>query len=50
MKIYINDRIGVRLQGRMLMPMYFAGIGFYAGIGTGGTSSGLSLNGYSRRC
>lgn len=44
MKIYINDKIGIRLQGRMLMPMYFAGLGFYAGIGTGGVSSGLSLN------
>ncbi len=44
MKIYINDRIGIRLQGRMLMPMYFAGVGFYTGIGSGGFSSGLSLN------
>lgn len=44
-KIAVNDRIGIRLQGRLLMPMYFAGVGFYAGIGTGGASSGLSMNG-----
>ena len=45
MKIAVSDRIGIRLQGRFLMPMYFAGVGFYAGIGTGGASSGLSMNG-----
>jgi len=45
LKIPISDRIGIRLQGRLLMPMYFAGVGFYAGIGTGGASSGLSMNG-----
>jgi len=44
LKIPISDRIGIRLQGRLLMPMYFAGVGFYAGIGTGGSSSGLSMN------
>jgi opacity protein-like surface antigen len=43
-KIAISDRIGIRLQGRLLMPMYFAGVGFYAGIGTGGASTGLSMN------
>lgn len=43
-KIDISEKIGVRLQARLLMPMYFAGIGFYAGIGTGGASSGLSMN------
>jgi hypothetical protein len=44
MKVMFTERIGIRLQGRLLMPMYFAGVGFYAGIGTGGASSGLSLN------
>jgi len=44
MKVMFTDRVGIRLQGRLLMPMYFAGVGFYAGIGTGGASSGLSLN------
>ncbi len=44
LKIAVSDRIGIRLQGRLLMPMYFAGIGMYAGIGTGGASTGLSMN------
>jgi len=44
LKIPISERIGIRMQGRLLMPMYFAGVGFYAGIGTGGASSGLSMN------
>lgn len=43
-KYYISDKIGIRIQGRFLMPMYFAGMGFYAGIGTGGASTGLSMN------
>ena len=28
----------------MQVPIYFQGVGFYTGIGTGGVSSGLSLN------
>ena len=43
-KIYFTDRIGIRLQGRLLMPMYFGGVGAYCGIGTGGSGCGLSLN------
>jgi len=43
-KIAFSERVGIRLQGRLLMPMYFAGVGFYAGVGTGGSSSGLSMN------
>jgi len=38
--INASDKISIRLQGRLLMPMYFAGIGFY--VGSGG--SGFSLN------
>ena len=38
MKIMLSDRIGIRLQGRLLMPMNFGGFGFYAGTGgSGGT-------------
>lgn len=44
LKIDISDKVGIRLQGRLLMPMYFSGVGFYAGVGSGGSSSGLSLN------
>ena len=40
-KISINEKIGVRIQGRLLMPMYFAGVGYYTGIGSG---SGLTIN------
>jgi hypothetical protein len=43
LKIPISDKVGIRLQGRLLMPMYFAGVGFYAGIGTGGASNGFSI-------
>ena len=45
--IYLTEKFGIRLQGRLLMPMNFAGVGFYAGIGTGGPSTGLSLNAWS---
>ena len=43
-KVFLTDRIGIRIQADLQMPIYFAGLGFYAGIGTGGTSGGLSLN------
>ncbi len=40
LKIALSEKVGIRLQGRLLMPTYFAGVGFY--ISPGG--SGLSLN------
>jgi hypothetical protein len=40
-KIFFNDRIGLKLEGSFMMPIYFAGVGFY--FGTGG--SGASVNG-----
>ena len=42
-KIWLSDRIGIRLQGRLLMPLYFQGVSMYAGIGTGGASTGVSV-------
>lgn len=39
-KLMFSDRIGIMLRARLMMPMTFAGVGFY--IGTGG--SGLSMN------
>lgn len=42
LKIFPTDRVGFRLQARMLVPMYFNGI--WVGIGTGGTSTGLSAS------
>ena len=43
LKYYISDRIGIRLQARLFLPMQFAGVGF--GCGSGGCGSGVS--GYS---
>jgi len=37
-KIMPSDRIGIRLEARLLMPMYFAGVGLWAGTGGGGVS------------
>ena len=33
-----SEKVGIRLQGRLLMPMYFAGVGLPAGTGGGGVS------------
>ncbi len=41
-KIFPVERIGIRLQARMLVPMYFNGI--WMGIGTGGSSGGVSAS------
>jgi hypothetical protein len=38
-KFYLSDKIGLRLQARMLLPMTFSGGG--AWCGTGGCSAGL---------
>ena len=40
-KILLHERIGIRLQARLGMPMIFNGL--YLGIGTGGVSSGASM-------
>lgn len=39
-KFWFTDRIGIRLQGRLLMPLYFAGAGVYFGTGGSGLSVG----------
>jgi opacity protein-like surface antigen len=38
-KIMFSDRIGLRLKARLLMPMYFSGVGIYCGGGCGGGAS-----------
>lgn len=43
LKYYLSDRIGIRLQARLFLPMQFAGVGF--GCGTGGCGS--SVSGYT---
>jgi len=44
LKIHLTEKVGVRIQTNLNMPLYFQGLGFYAGVGSGGTSSGLTLN------
>ena len=38
-KLYASEKFGIRLQGRLLLPMYFSGGGIY--VGTGGAGVGL---------
>ena len=40
-KIWFSDRVGIRLQGRLMLPMFWGGAGF--SVGTGG--SGFYLGG-----
>jgi Outer membrane protein beta-barrel domain len=40
LKYYVSDRIGIRVQGRFLLPVYFRGGGIWCG--TGGCGYGLS--------
>ncbi len=46
-KIAISERVGVILRGRLMIPMVFAGVGGYYGIGSGGSNGGLYVNSYS---
>jgi hypothetical protein len=39
-KIWLSDMIGLRLQGSLLMPLVYNGVGFGCGIGTGGAGCG----------
>lgn len=39
-KIRASERVGIRLQARLLMPLYYAGT--YFSVGTGGTGYGIS--------
>jgi hypothetical protein len=39
-KLMFSDRVGIMLRGRLMMPMTFAGVGFYAGTG----GAGLTMN------
>lgn len=38
LKYFFNDRIGIRIQGRLLLPFFFSGTSFYCGTGGCGTS------------
>ena len=43
----VSDRIGIRIQSRLLMPLTFGGIGFGCGIGTGGGGCGGGVSTYA---
>ncbi|TAJ11169.1 hypothetical protein DMA11_17890 [Marinilabiliaceae bacterium JC017] len=43
LKVFLSDRIGLRLQGRLLLPLYFEGGGIFLGVGSGGSGGGVSL-------
>lgn len=47
LRYYLSDRIGIRLQARLLLPMQFGGVGFGCGIGTGGSSCGAGVSTYT---
>jgi len=40
LKIWLTEMIGIRLQGSMMMPMVWNGVGIGCGIGTGGVGCG----------
>jgi len=42
LKILLSEKIGIRLQARMLLPMQMNGL--FVGIGTGGASTGASFH------
>ena len=41
-KINLSEKIGIRLQGRMLFPLYYGGAGIYCG--SGGCGGGVSAS------
>jgi len=41
-KVFLNDNIGIRVQGRLLLPLYYSGAGFYCG--TGGCGGGVTAS------
>jgi len=47
LRYYLSDRIGIRLQARLLLPMQFGGVGFGCGIGTGGANCGAGVSTYT---
>ena len=47
LRYYLSDRIGIKLQARLLLPMQFGGVGFGCGIGTGGGNCGAGVSTYT---
>jgi len=46
-KFMFSKHVGLMVRGRLMMPMYFGGVGGYCGIGTGGAGCGLTVNSYA---
>jgi hypothetical protein len=42
-KIYASDKFGIRLQGRLLLPIYFTGGSMYVGTGGAGVAVGAGI-------
>ncbi|MEQ8323605.1 MAG: hypothetical protein RIC15_11785 [Vicingaceae bacterium] len=38
-KVLFSERVGLRLNARLMLPMYFSGVGIYCGGGCGGGAS-----------
>lgn len=47
-KYFVSDNIGIRLQARAMMPLYFGGFGFFCG--TGGCGGGAYTSSYTFAC
>ena len=43
-KIFFTDRVGLRIQANMNLPLYFNGVGAYCGVGSTGSNCGLSMH------
>ncbi|MCF8348570.1 MAG: hypothetical protein K9G61_07120 [Bacteroidales bacterium] len=46
-KMMFDERVGIMVRGRLLLPMNFGGVGGYYGFGTGGSGGGLYVNSYA---
>lgn len=44
LKYFFNDKVGIRLQARLLLPLVYNGAGFGIGVGTGGASGGVYVS------
>ncbi len=42
-KVYLTEQVGVRVQGRLLLPMYFSGGSMYVGTGGAGFAVGAGI-------
>jgi hypothetical protein len=43
-KVYLSDKIGLRFQGNMHLPLILSGGGLFCGIGTGGSNCSVGVS------